>query len=156
MVVNSQGKSRLKSEFSLCGGLWAVDMSCMHICPHIYDAMQFELSLYFKIIQGWSTVIWISTMGMECPLLVDVDWHCVVKCGILAVNKLIHDRWVQKQSYKFKLFILQISKIVGCQMVRQEDDLPFDFVHGACNTFAALEEKALLCFHVQKPRECHL
>ena len=41
-------------------------------------------------------------------------------------------------------------------MVRQEDDLPFDFYLGSCNTFAAPEEKALLCFGVDNRKQCHL
>ena len=64
----------------------------MHICPHIYDAMQFELSLYFKNNQGWSTVIWNSTMRIKCPLNMDVELHCVVKCGILAATTIMYDR----------------------------------------------------------------
>ena len=61
MLVNSQGKSRLENEVSSCGG------------PHVYHVMQFESSQYFKIIQDWSTVIWISTMAMTCPLHADVE-----------------------------------------------------------------------------------
>ena len=73
MVVNSQGKSKLESEVSSCGGPWAVDMSCMLFCPHVYHVIKFELSQYFKIIQGLSTVIWNSTMRIESPLYLDVD-----------------------------------------------------------------------------------
>ena len=40
-------------------------------------------------------------------------------------------------------------------MVRQQDDLPFDF-RGFCNTFTASEEKALLCFGRDNPKQCHL
>ena len=25
---------------------------------------------------------------MTCPFIMDVDWHCVVKCGILAVAEI--------------------------------------------------------------------
>ena len=41
-------------------------------------------------------------------------------------------------------------------MVRQKDDLPFEFQYGSCNTFAAPEEKALLCFSDNNRKECHL
>ena len=41
-------------------------------------------------------------------------------------------------------------------MVRQEDDLPFEFDLGSCNTFAAPEEKALLCFGLTNRNECYL
>ena len=68
MLVGSEGKSRLRT------------------------AMQFELSQYFKIIQDWSTVIWRWTMGMTSLLNMDVELHYVVKCGILAVAVIIHDR----------------------------------------------------------------
>ena len=101
MLVNTQGKYRQESEFFSCGGPWAVDMSCMLFCPHVFVAMPFWLSQYFKIIQGWSTVIWISTK-MECGFVMDVELHCVVKCGILEVEMHINDRWVQKQINKFK------------------------------------------------------
>ena len=102
MLVNSQGKSKLESE--LCGGPWAVDMSYMLFSPHVYHVMQFELSQYFKIIQGWPTVTWSSTMELECPFILDVELHCVVKCGILEVTQMqdMDDRWVQKQFNKFK------------------------------------------------------
>ena len=48
-------------------------MSCMLFRPHVYQVIQFELSQNFKIIQDWSTIISSSTMGMECPLNMDVD-----------------------------------------------------------------------------------
>ena len=41
-------------------------------------------------------------------------------------------------------------------MVRQADDLPFEFFRGSCNTFAAPEEKALLCFGDNNRKGCHL
>ena len=73
----------------------------MLFCPHVYHVIQ--LLFYFKIIQGWSKVIWISmTIRMTCPLKMDVELHCVVKCGILEVEMHINDRWVQKQINKFK------------------------------------------------------
>jgi len=101
MLVNIQGKSGLESEVSSCGGPWGVDMSCMLFCPHVYHVIQFKLFLYFKIIQGCSTAIWISTMGMKCPFIKDVEFHCVVKCGILAVPILavpiMYGRWVQNK-----------------------------------------------------------
>jgi len=53
-------------------------------------------------------------------------------------------------------YLRQKSKIIGCQMVRQEDDLPFDFFFGSCNTFAAPEGKALLCFSDTNRKQCHL
>ena len=31
-------------------------------------------------------------MGLRCPLDMDVELHYVVKCGILAVPEIIHDR----------------------------------------------------------------
>merc|ERR1712176_1392823 len=55
-----------------------------------------------------------------------------------------------------KWFSRQKSKIVGCQMVRQEDDLPFLFSFGSCNTFAFPEEKALLCFDNIFHKQCRL
>ena len=72
MLVNFEGKSRSR----------AVSDNAMH----------FELSQYFKIVQGWSTVIWSSNMGLRCPLDMDVELPYVVKCGILAVPEIIHDR----------------------------------------------------------------
>ena len=41
-------------------------------------------------------------------------------------------------------------------MVRQEDDLPFNFYAGSCNTFTAPEEKALLCFSRDNRKQCQL
>ena len=67
-------------------------MSCMLFRPHVYHVIQFEVSQYFKIIQDWSTVIWSSTMGMECPLNMDVELHYMGKCGILEVTENINDR----------------------------------------------------------------
>ena len=64
-------------------------MSCMYFSPHLNDVLQLERSLYFKIIKGWSTVILNSTMGMACPFMLDVELHCVVNCGFLAVSLLI-------------------------------------------------------------------
>ena len=92
MLVNTLGKSRLESEVSSCGDPSAVNMSYMLDCSHIFDAMQIELSQYLKIIQGWSMVILLSTMGMKFPFFFDVELHCVVKCGILEVTMNINDR----------------------------------------------------------------
>ena len=51
-----------------------------------------------------------------------------------------------KEIKQTKIIDFKKSKIDGCKMIRQEDDLPFNFYKGSCNTFAAPEEKALLCF----------
>lgn len=40
----------------------------------------------------------------------------------------------------------QISRIQGCSLIRQDEDLPFDFKHGACNSFTLADEVAFLCF----------
>ena len=39
----------------------------------------------------------------------------------------------------------QVSKVIGCNLVRQ-NDLPFDFEWGACNSFSYPSPKILLCF----------
>ena len=67
-------------------------MSCMLFRPHVYQVIQFELSKNFKIIQDWSTVIWSSTMGVECPFKMDVELHYMGKCGILVAVEKINDR----------------------------------------------------------------
>ena len=51
-----------------------------------------QLSYYFKIIKGWSTVILSSSLGMTCPFMLDAELHSMGKCGILAVTENIHDR----------------------------------------------------------------
>ena len=65
-------------------------MSYMLFCPHVYHVIQ--LSFYFKIIQGWSTVILSSSLGMTCPFMLDAELHSMGKCGILAVVMHINDR----------------------------------------------------------------
>ena len=49
----------------------------------------------------------------------------------------------------------QVSKIVGCEMVRQ-NDMPFDFYYGSCNSFAQPKPRILLCFDNNHPTECHM
>ena len=71
-----------------------------------------------------------------------------------------------KPILQIEINYLKKSKIVGCQMVRQEDDLPFEFSGGSCNTFwnpilnladmLTPEEKALLCFGFGDRKQCHL
>ena len=48
----------------------------------------------------------------------------------------------------------QVSKIVGCEMVRQ-NDMAFDFNQGSCNSFAQPKPRILLCFDVYHTTECH-
>ena len=48
----------------------------------------------------------------------------------------------------------QVSKIVGCEMVRQ-DDMSFDFYVGSCNSFSHPKPLILLCFDYSHPSECH-
>ena len=40
----------------------------------------------------------------------------------------------------------QVSRIQGCSLIRQEKNLPFDFVNGACGTFELTQQFAFLCF----------
>ena len=51
---------------------------------------------------------------------------------------------------------LKISKVVGCEMVRQSRDLPFDFDRGSCSNFEVPEEKVLMCFSKTSKKNCHL
>ena len=48
----------------------------------------------------------------------------------------------------------QLSKIVGCEMVRQQD-MDFDFYKGSCNSFTQPTPKVLLCFSYYHTKECH-
>ena len=48
----------------------------------------------------------------------------------------------------------QVSKVIGCQLVRQMD-MDFKFNHGSCNTFIQPSPKILLCFDENNERECH-
>ena len=49
-----------------------------------------------------------------------------------------------------------MSQIIGCEMMRQDRDLPFDFDLGSCNTFEVPEEKVLMCFSQDDRKSCHL
>ena len=75
--------------------------------------------------------------------------------GIGLANK----RQVNKQKYiqsRNNLYIqFQVSKIVGCEMVRQ-NDLTFDFTSGSCNSFAQPKPRILLCFDYIHSTECHM
>ena len=55
-------------------------------------------------------------------------------------------------------FNIKISRIDGCN-VKRINDLEFDFVFGACNTYKFDKEKILFCFsHSLDPKtnqECH-
>ena len=48
----------------------------------------------------------------------------------------------------------QVSKVIGCQLVRQKD-LRFKFDHGSCNTFIEPTPKVLLCFDEDETQLCH-
>ena len=48
----------------------------------------------------------------------------------------------------------QVSKIIGCKMVRQ-NDLAFDFNDGSCNSFVQPKPRILLCFDWHHATECH-
>ena len=50
-------------------------------------------------------------------------------------------------------YSLKVSKIVGCQMLRQSDMI-FEFYKGSCNTFTEPEPKVLLCFDLNKSQAC--
>ena len=39
--------------------------------------------------------------------------------------------------------------------MERQDDLDFDFWHGACNTFNQPDQKVLLCFDYWNNRQCH-
>ena len=60
-----------------------------------------------------------------------------------------------KQQYVYflikNIFYLKSSKIVNCELVRQ-DDLQFDLEGPACNTFIGEQEQALLC---DSSANCH-
>ena len=49
---------------------------------------------------------------------------------------------------------IQVSKIVGCQLVRQPD-MAFDMSYPSCNTFDEPIPKILLCFDNSKAKDCH-
>ena len=51
-------------------------------------------------------------------------------------------------------FFQTVSKIVGCQLVRQPD-MDFYLTWPACNTFLEPTSKVLLCFHDQDEKLCH-
>ena len=58
--------------------------------------------------------------------------------------KLNNEFWIfggQQSSYKN-----QISRIQGCSLIRQDTNLPFDFVSGACGAFNLTQEYGFLCF----------
>ena len=42
--------------------------------------------------------------------------------------------------------------MIGCKLTKI-DELPFDFVNGACNTFSSIG--ILFCFAINAPKECH-
>ena len=52
----------------------------------------------------------------------------------------------------------EVSKVVGCQMIKQSFDLPYSFYGGSCNSFSMPDEKVLMCFSYQtnSPKSCHL
>jgi len=51
-------------------------------------------------------------------------------------------------------FCLKVSKIIGCQLVRQQDMI-FEFYKGSCNTFTEPEPKVLLCFDLNRSQTCY-
>ena len=57
---------------------------------------------------------------------------------------LFHYRHVST-IYQYLYVQFQLSKIVGCEMVRQ-NDLTFDFELGSCNSFIQPKPRILLCF----------
>lgn len=74
--------------------------------------------------------------------------------GIMGDNR--SDRQVLKLLdfilYFIKSMHLKVYIIKGCKFIRQ-NDLAFDFVFGACNTFGS---KSLLCFGTaEEGKTCH-
>ena len=67
---------------------------------------------------------------------------------------------VSLSSINFKIYNLcfsifqTVSKIVGCQLVKQSD-MAFDLSHPACNTFLEPTPKVLLCFPHEDVQGCH-
>ena len=51
------------------------------------------------------------------------------------------------------LYVLQISKIIGCELKRI-GDLNNEFMLGACGTFLFPEEKIMLCFDISDKTRC--
>ena len=76
---------------------------------------------------------------------------------IRQVSSSLHSVTVQQgnNSQHTEMIYLQMSKIEGCSLKRQED-LPFNFYHGACNVFNQPQTKILLCFEYTETQKCHL
>ena len=53
----------------------------------------------------------------------------------------------------FFTFFQSVSKVVGCQLARQQD-LAFDLSRPACNTFLESTPKVLLCFDMDNDKAC--
>jgi len=49
----------------------------------------------------------------------------------------------------------QMSKVEGCKLKRQAEDMDFDFWLGACQVFNDPEPVVLLCFHFSDTKACH-
>lgn len=50
---------------------------------------------------------------------------------------------------------IKASKIIKCELVRQ-NDLPFGFYNGACNTFQSQKQTVLMCFdNTSGRKDCH-
>ena len=59
-----------------------------------------------------------------------------------------------KKKYKILYSFFKVSKIDGCQLVRQAD-MGFDFDEGSCQSFDQPTPKILLCFDYYHSNECH-
>ena len=99
-------------------------------------------------------MISVLNMAMEQLLFMDVEPPLWDSFGILvAVETSV--RLINKLYSRNNLYIqFQVSKIVGCEMVRQ-NDMTFDFYLGSCNSFAQPKPRILLCFDDKRSSECN-
>ena len=93
--------------------------------------------------------ILISNIRRVPGLKMDVVFHSWVNFGILEIMK----KYASFHCFD-NLRLFKVSKVIGCQMVRQKD-MDFTFNHGSCNAFLEPTPKILLCFDENNERECH-
>ena len=106
-------------------------------------------------IQVTTMMISVLNMAMEQLLFMDVEPPLWDSFGILvAVETSV--RLINKLYSRNNLYIqFQVSKIIGCGMVRQ-NDLTFNFYLGSCNSFTQPKPRILLCFDYDHGTECHM
>ena len=115
-----------------------------------------------------STVMWMKTlifiMKVEQRSSLDVEplWWTSFIISVDQIPKddrfepsdLTQTFWVVLGFLTKALFSIQFLKIEDCTLVRQ-NELPFDFLNGACNTFIYPKPVVLLCFDYYHDQECY-